>query len=103
MAIMLACLRVASKGCGTLFFCKLFRYAFLCLRIQQRFVASEFRPEGNRLGTSSVRVLVVDDFERYRRLVASVLRKKPELHILCEVSDGLEAVQKAKELQPDLI
>jgi len=35
--------------------------------------------------------------------VASVLRKKPELQILSEVSDGLEAVQKAKELQPDLI
>jgi DNA-binding NarL/FixJ family response regulator len=55
------------------------------------------------LGTSSVRVLVVDDFEPYRRLVTSVLGKKPELQILCEVSDGLEAVQKAKELQPDLI
>jgi DNA-binding NarL/FixJ family response regulator len=55
------------------------------------------------LGTSSVRVLVVDDFEPYRRLVLSVLRKKPELQILCEVSDGLEAVQKAKEMQPDLI
>ena len=35
--------------------------------------------------------------------MASVLRKKPELQILSEVSDGLEAVQKAKELQPDLI
>jgi CheY-like chemotaxis protein len=31
------------------------------------------------------------------------LQKKPELHILCEVSDGLEAVQKAQELKPDLI
>ena len=46
---------------------------------------------------------MVDDFEPYRCLVASVLRKEPELQILCEVSDGLEAVQKAKELQPDLI
>ncbi len=25
------------------------------------------------------------------------------MHILCEVSDGLEAVQKAQELKPDLI
>ena len=55
------------------------------------------------MGTLSVRVLMVDDFEPYRCLVASVLRKEPELQILCEVSDGLEAVQKAKELQPDLI
>ena len=66
-------------------------------------VTSDFTLEEHRLGTSSVRVLVVDDFEPYRCLVASVLREKPELQILCEVSDGLEAVQKAKELQPNLI
>ena len=52
---------------------------------------------------SSVRVLVVEDFEPFRRFIASTLQKRPELHILCEVSDGLEAVQKAQELQPDII
>ena len=30
-------------------------------------------------------------------------RRQPELQIVGEVSDGLEAVQKAQELQPDLI
>lgn len=35
--------------------------------------------------------------------MASVLWKRPELQILSEVSDGLEAVQKAKELEPDLM
>ena len=50
-----------------------------------------------------VRVLVVEDFAPFRRLIASTLGKKPELSIVCEVSDGLEAVQKAQELQPDLI
>lgn len=29
--------------------------------------------------------------------------KTPELQVICEVSDGLEAVHKAEELQPDLI
>ena len=51
----------------------------------------------------SVRVLVVDDFEPWRRLVCSTLKKDPDLQIICEVSDGLEAVQRAEELQPDLI
>jgi DNA-binding NarL/FixJ family response regulator len=46
---------------------------------------------------------VVDDFEPFRRSVASILQKRPELRIICEVSDGLDAVQKAEELQPDLI
>ena len=46
---------------------------------------------------------MVEDFEPFRRFIASTLQKRPELHILCEVSDGLEAVQKAQELKPDLI
>jgi DNA-binding NarL/FixJ family response regulator len=52
---------------------------------------------------SSVRVLVVDDFEPFQRFVRSMLGKRPELQVICEVADGLEAVQKAQELQPDLI
>lgn len=53
--------------------------------------------------TLSVRVLVVEDYEPFRRFVCSTLRKRPELQIVGEVSDGLEAVHKAEELQPDLI
>jgi len=52
---------------------------------------------------SSVRVLVVEDFEPFRRFVCSALEERPELQIVGEASDGVEAVQKAKELQPDLI
>ena len=52
---------------------------------------------------SNVRVLVVDDFEAWRRFVCSTLRRNPELQVVGEASDGLEAVHKAKELQPDLI
>jgi DNA-binding NarL/FixJ family response regulator len=52
---------------------------------------------------SIVRTLVVDDFEPFRRFVCSTLEERPELQVIGEASDGLEAVQKAKELQPDLI
>jgi DNA-binding NarL/FixJ family response regulator len=52
---------------------------------------------------SSVRVLVVEDYPPFRRFVRSTLEKGPEWQIVCEVSDGLEAVNKAEELQPDLI
>ncbi len=58
--------------------------------------------EGNRSG-SSIQVLVVDDHEPFRRFVRATLSSKPELEIISEVSDGLEAVQKALELQPALI
>ncbi len=49
------------------------------------------------------RVLVVDDFEPWRHFVSSMLLEKPELLVVGEASDGLEAVQKAVELKPDLI
>jgi len=55
------------------------------------------------LETSSVRVLVVDDYEPFRRFICSTLKKGPALQIVGETSDGLEAVHKAEELQPDLI
>ncbi len=46
---------------------------------------------------------MVDDYEPFRRFVRSTLRKRPSLQIIAEVSDGLEAVQQAQELKPDLI
>ncbi len=52
---------------------------------------------------SSVRVLVVEDFLLFRRFICSVLGKDPRLQVIGEASDGIEAVRKAKELQPDLI
>jgi len=51
----------------------------------------------------TLRVLVVDDFQPFRRFVCSALRQKPEFEFIHEASDGLEAIHKAKELQPDLI
>ena len=52
---------------------------------------------------SSWTVLVVEDYEPFRRFICSTLRKRPELRIVGEASDGLQAVRKAEELQPDLI
>ena len=55
------------------------------------------------MGTCSVRVLVVDDYEPFRRFVCTILAARPQLHVIGEAADGFEAVQKAEELQPDLI
>jgi len=45
----------------------------------------------------------VEDHEQFRRFIYSTLEKAPELQVIGIVSDGLAAVQKAEELQPDLI
>jgi DNA-binding NarL/FixJ family response regulator len=52
---------------------------------------------------SPIRILVVDDYAQWRDFVGSMLQKVPTVRVICEVSDGAEAVQKAKELKPDLI
>jgi CheY-like chemotaxis protein len=56
-----------------------------------------------RPGMLIARVLVVDDFKPFRRYLRSMLDKEPELRVVDEASDGLEALEKIKELQPDLI
>ncbi len=53
--------------------------------------------------TSAVRILVVEDFEPFRKLIRAILEEKPSLQIVAESVDGLDAVQKATDLKPDLI
>jgi DNA-binding NarL/FixJ family response regulator len=55
------------------------------------------------LETALVRILVVDDFLPFRNFTVSALRKRPGFRIVEEAFDGEEAVQKAKELKPDLV
>jgi len=52
---------------------------------------------------STIRVLVVDDYEPWRRQICSTLQQYIEFQVVGEVSDGLDAVHEAKRLQPDLV
>ena len=51
----------------------------------------------------SCKILVVEDFDGFRQFVLFSLRQREEFQLIYEASDGLEAVQRAEELQPDLI
>src|SRR5215469_6047808 len=55
------------------------------------------------LESSSVRILLVEDFKPYRSLVLSLLSRNPDLNLTCEVEDGLEAVAQAQQVKPDVI
>ena len=50
-----------------------------------------------------VKVLVVDDHTLFRRGIAAVLANQENLEVVGEALDGLEAIEKAKEIAPDVI
>jgi DNA-binding NarL/FixJ family response regulator len=53
--------------------------------------------------THTARILLVEDFGPLLRYEVSLLQENPEWQIIGEATDGLEAVQKAEALRPDLI
>jgi len=53
--------------------------------------------------TATFRILVVDDFEPWRRATCAALGQHPDLQVVGEATDGMEAIQRAQELKPDLI
>ena len=72
-------------------------------KLSVQLAADTFEQAAPHMGSPSIRVLVVEDSEPWRRFISTTLQKQPELEISGRASDGLEAVQQVKELQPDLI
>lgn len=50
-----------------------------------------------------IRVLLVDDHILFREGLAGLISSQPDMEVVGEAGDGLEAVVKAQELKPDLI
>lgn len=50
-----------------------------------------------------IRVLLAEDFKPQRSLTNQLLSKNPDLAVICEAVDGLEAVAQAQLLKPDVI
>lgn len=52
---------------------------------------------------SAIRMLLVDDFAKFREAVREMLSTNHDFQVVGEAADGLEAVHMAEKLQPDLI
>jgi two-component system NarL family response regulator len=50
-----------------------------------------------------IRVLIVDDHELFRRGLELVLAGEPDLEVVGEAGHGLEAIERAAELQPHVV
>lgn len=55
------------------------------------------------LETDLLRILIVDDQEPVRRALRGLLRTQPSFQLCGEAQDGLEAVEKARELKPQVV
>ena len=51
----------------------------------------------------TVKVLVVDDHTLFRRGITAVLANQEGLEVVGEALDGLEAIEKTKEIAPDVV
>lgn len=61
-------------------------------------LSSHRNPVSQRL-----RILIADDFMEWRRQIRRILSSRPEWEIVAEAGDGREALEKAKELRPDVV
>ena len=52
---------------------------------------------------AQIRLLVADDQTLFRRALVEMLERSPRLTVVDQVGDGRSAVQKALELQPDVV
>lgn len=50
-----------------------------------------------------VKILVVDDSILIRRILKDIIESDERFEVICEASDGIEAIDKMKECNPDII
>ncbi len=54
-------------------------------------------------GSRPIRVVIVDDHALFRRGLDLVLSEEPDIEIVGEAGDGIEAVTRTQELLPDIV
>jgi len=52
---------------------------------------------------SAVQILIADDHELFRRTVRSFIESKSGWRVCGEAGDGIDAVEKARQLRPHLV
>jgi DNA-binding NarL/FixJ family response regulator len=58
---------------------------------------------GSKEQPNAMRILIVDDNESIRRAVKAILISERGLEVCGEARNGLEATERARQLQPDLV
>lgn len=61
------------------------------------------RRSRRKVASAPLRVLVVDDSSLMRRMIADIVRQADDLELVGEARDGLDALDQAAALRPDVI
>lgn len=59
--------------------------------------------EDSQATAAPIRVLVVDDQPLFRMAIAAIIDGEPDLHVAGQAENGLIGVERAHELQPDVV
>jgi len=54
-------------------------------------------------GVMKIRVLIADDHHLVRAGIAALLANQPDIEVVGEAADGLQAIEKVKLLKPDIV
>jgi DNA-binding NarL/FixJ family response regulator len=55
------------------------------------------------MSTGVVRVVVVEDDDAWREFILSAVQHRPDLRVVSQVADGVQALSAVKQLRPDLV
>jgi DNA-binding NarL/FixJ family response regulator len=66
-------------------------------------VVEEQKPLSDTFAPMAARILAVEDFAPYRHFVNALLQRYPNFQVVGEAVDGLQAIEKARELKPDIV
>jgi DNA-binding NarL/FixJ family response regulator len=62
-----------------------------------------FKSEQGGSGNLPIRVLLIDDYDTFRRRVAALFGQWHGFQVVGEATDGAQGIQKVAELKPDLV
>jgi len=62
-----------------------------------------YPPDPSPVPTGAIRVVIVDDHALFRRGLDRVLADEPDIEVVGEAADGVEAVARVRELTPDVV
>src|SRR4030043_540633 len=94
---------LASLGCRRGFYSSEGRSIFNRGQVLELTSISRFHIKKVRVAMNKIKVIIAEDHTIVRQGLSALLRSEPDIEVVGEASDGLEAIELAKRLIPDVV